>query len=104
MSFDIVNDILKAESDGKAMQAEAEAAAVQAVAEAEKAGRKFVDEELQRAAEEGRKLVAEAEEKGRNAAAVIGQDTDKEIETIRSGAGAKMAAAVEEVVKKVVNG
>lgn len=104
MSFDIVNDILQAENDAKKTVAAAESKAAQLTADADKAGRKLLEDEALRAAEEAAKLTAQAIERGKAGAEAIRQETEKEIETIRSSALAKMEAAAEEVVKKVVNG
>lgn len=103
MSLEAIETVNKAENENKARKAAAEQEAKERIAQAEKNGLALLEQMRTQAAEEGKRLLREAEGRAEKRCAKIREDTAKECEAVAGQAKAHMSAAVERIVGKVVN-
>lgn len=103
MSLEAIETVNKAENENKARKAAAEQEAKEQIAQAEKNGLALLEQMRTQAAEEGKRLLKEAESRAERQCVKIQEDTAKECEAVAGQAKAHMPAAVKRIVGKVVN-
>lgn len=102
MSLEAIETVNKAENENKARKAAAEQEAKELIARAEKNGLALLEQTRMQAAEENKRLMHEAEGRAEKRCAAIRKDTAKACEALTGQAAARMSAAVERIVGKVV--
>lgn len=102
MSLEAIEAVNRAENENKARRAAAEQEAKERVAQAEKDGLALLERVRAQSAEEGKRLLREAEERAEKRCAQLRQDAAGECEAMERLAREHMSAAAERIVGKVV--
>lgn len=102
MSLEAIETVNKAENENKERKAAAEQESKDLIARAEKNGLALLEQTRTQAAEENKHLMREAEDRAEKRCAAIRKDTAKACEALAGQAAARMSAAVERIVGKVV--
>ena len=102
MSLEAIEKVTKAEQESKERRVAAEAEARQIVADAERAGLALLQKVRTDAAEEGKTLLRQAEERAAERAAEISANASREADALRQTAQTQLEEAAEYIVRRVV--
>lgn len=102
MSLEAIEKVTQVENKSQERKAAAEAEARQIVADAERKGLALLQQVRTDAAEDGRKLLKQAEEKAVRRAAEIDRAAEAESAALREAAGKHLEEAAEFIVGRVV--
>ena len=103
MSFEAIEKIKQAEAGNQERKAAAEAEAKQIIAEAERNGLALLQQTREAAAESGKALLREAEDRAARRAGEIQKAAEREAGALREAAGRHLEEAAEFIVERVVN-
>lgn len=103
MSLEAVKQVTEAEAQGKLQKAQAAQEAKRLLAEAEKAGRQALQEAQAQAEAEARRMIAGAEESASGEMAQIRAQGAADAEQLRKQAKGRLEEAASLIVRKVVD-
>lgn len=103
MSLEAIKTIAEVEEKAEKIRADASVDAKKIIASAEENGRQYVERSKAEADAEVKRLYAKADERGQAAAAEILAQAKEECKKIEAEAVSKLDRAVDMIVRKVVN-
>ena len=102
MSLEAIEKVTQVEKETRERRAAAEAEAKQIVDDAEKEGQALLQRTRSEAAEAGRQLLRQAEERAAGQAAKTAQSAEADAAALRQAAGKRLEEAAEFIVGRVV--
>ncbi len=102
MSLDAIRQVHDAEARAAVMQQDAAVAAKKRMSDAQAEGQRFLDEQISKAEAQNKILLSAAEKEAEQQRVTLEQDAQSAVDALKSGATARLDAAADFILERIV--